>query len=365
MSASTAATAREHDEGAAARHRDEAAVAVEPFEGSAKKWDALVHQSVGATFCHLAGWRDLIEDVFGHEWLAWTALARDGKPCGILPVVRVRTRLLGHRLVSMPFLNYGGPLGDEAARTALTETAVAEASRSGADLLEVRARDAVPGDLPAGRSKLTVLLDLPESAETLWHERFSSKLRNQIRRPRKAGMEARFGRDEIEPFYEVFSRHMRDLGTPVLPRDFFHRAAHVFADRIVFAAVYRRGRPVASGCGFIWRDEFEITWASSLREYKREAPNMLLYWSLMKCMIGRGIRVFNFGRCTPGGGTHRFKRQWGGADVTLPWVQWSARAGAALPSPDRRRFRAAAAVWRRLPLAFTRRVGPRLARGLP
>jgi len=97
----------------------------------------------------------------------------------------------------------------------------------------------------------------------------------------------------------------------------------------------------------VWRSEFEMTWASSLREHSRSAPNMLLYWSFMEQMIARGVRVFDFGRCTPGSGTHRFKRQWGGTDVALPWLQWSARNVAATPSPERPGYRLAAAVWRR------------------
>jgi hypothetical protein len=122
---------------------------------------------------------------------------------------------------------------------------------------------------------------------------------------------------------------------------------------------------VAGGCGFLWRDRFELTWASALREHQRAAPNMLLYWAFMREMIRRGVRVFDFGRCTPGGGTHRFKQQWGGRDQPLPWLQWSPRAVAAPPTPDRPLYRFAGAVWRRLPLAATNAAGPVLSRLIP
>ena len=125
--------------------------------------------------------------------------------------------------------------------------------------------------------------------------------------------------------------------------------------------------PVAAGAGFLYEGEFELTWASSLRAYAREAPNMLLYWAFMEEMVRRGVRVFNFGRCTPGSGTHHFKRQWGGFDVPLPWLQWSLRAGSAesTPASERPVFRLAAALWRHVPLPITRSVGPLLARALP
>ncbi|HEX7050791.1 MAG TPA: FemAB family XrtA/PEP-CTERM system-associated protein [Longimicrobiales bacterium] len=331
------------------------------------EWDACVARSAQGTFCHLAGWREIMADVLGHECLFRAAVDPDGRWVGVLPLVRMRSRLFGHHLVSVPFLNYGGPVGAAAARALLAGWALEEARRSRADALELRTFEALPGSpqLRPARAKLTVLLDLPASAEALWREGFDSKLRSQIRRPRKEGFVPRFGHDQVEPFYEVFRRNMRDLGTPVLPRALFERLPRIFGDRVVFGAVYDGARPIAAGCGFIDGRAFEMTWASSLREYNRKAPNMLLYWSFMEAVIARGVQVFNFGRCTPESGTHRFKRQWGGVDRPLPWLQWSRGAGHEAPAPERPGFRLATEAWRRLPLPVANRVGPWLSRRIP
>ena len=335
------------------------------LNGDARHWDEFVTGAEGSSFCHLSGWREILEDVLDAQCLYWTATDREGWR-GVLPLVRVRSRIFGHYLVSLPFLNDGGPLGTPAARERLAREAVAEAQRTGADLLELRTRDAIGGgnELPVSSRKITVVLPLPADSATLLRQ-FPAKLRSQIRRPIKEGLTVRFGATECEPFYEVFARTMRDLGTPVLPRAFFERIAAAFPDLALFGVVYRGHQPLAGGCGFLWRNEFEITWAGALRESRSIAANMLLYWSFMEHVINRGARTFNFGRCTPGGGTHRFKRQWGGVDVPLPWGQWSPRDVHATPSPERPIYRAAAAIWSRLPLAIVNRLGPRLARRLP
>lgn len=335
-------------------------------EDSVADWDAFVKASDDASFCHHGAWREIMSGVLGHECLYRAAVDADGQWQGILPLVRVRSAIFGHYLVSMPFLNYGGPVGTETARSFLARDAVAEARRSGVRLLELRSRgEPAPGDLAVANRKVMVLLDLPDSEEALWRDGFRAKLRSQIRRAERSAPVWRCGVDQSRPFYEVFARHMRDLGTPVLPRAWFDAIASELADMVVFGVVYYGDTPVAAGCGFQWRDEFEITWAASLREYSREAPNMLLYWSFMKEMIRRGITVFNFGRCTPGGGTHRFKLQWGGRDEPLPWAQWSPAGVAATPSPDSLKYRLAGAVWQRIPLPVATRLGPRLARSLP
>lgn len=335
---------------------------VEPGDA---RWDAWLTGAEGSTFCHLAGWREVMEEVLGHRCRYLAAEAEDGSWAGVLPLVRVRGAPFGHFLLSMPFLNDGGPLGSPAARRLLAAEAVEEARRLGVDLLELRTREPLGGGLAESQRKVTVLLPLPDTAEELWEKGFRAKLRSQIRRPQKEGLTTRFGADQAAPFYEVFARNMRDLGTPVLPRAWFERIARVFPEQSLFAVVYSGDTPVAAGCGFAWRGEFEITWASALREFNSVSPNMLLYWALMERAIAMGVKTFNFGRCTPGAGTHRFKLQWGGSDLPLPWAQWSPGGVAATPSPDRPVFRLATAAWQRLPVPVANLVGPVLARRLP
>lgn len=331
-----------------------------------ERWDSFVAESSAATFCHQFGWREIMADVLGHECLYLAAVDNSGKWRGILPLVRVRSPL-GHYLISVPFVNDGGPIGDVAARRQLAESGVAEARRSGAKLLELRSREEIP-ESPAAASyrKITVKLPLPDSKETLWEKTIRAKLRSQIRRPTKDGMTFRAGAGELDPFYRVFARNMRDLGTPVLPRRFFERAASEFGAGILFATVYAgSSKPVAAACATIWRDEMELTWASSLREFNHQSPNMLLYFRLMETAIDRGARIFNFGRCTPGGSTHNFKKQWGGEDIPLPWPSWSREPDAGVPSAESPMYRLAIEVWQRLPVALTNRLGPPLARLLP
>src|SRR5258708_7303526 len=79
---------------------------------AAWEWDEFVRSQGGWTHFHLIGWRTVIGRVFGHECVY--LVARDvtsERIAAVLPLVRVRSLLFGHYLVSMPFLNYGGPLG--------------------------------------------------------------------------------------------------------------------------------------------------------------------------------------------------------------------------------------------------------------
>ena len=331
----------------------------------AEEWDQFVRQAQGGTACHWSGWRPVLESVFGHECHYLAARSDDGQLAGVLPLVRVRSVLFGHYLVSMPYLNYGGPLGTPDAVRLLATHAEQMAARDRVKRLEMRSRRELPIDLSASHRKITVVLDLEPRGPDAVFKGFDSKLRSQIRRPRKEGVEVRFGADQVEPFYRVFAHHMRDLGTPAMPRRYFEEIASTFGDDAWFACAWLGGAPVACGAGFRWGDEVEITWASSLREHSRIAPNMALYWAFIERATNEGCRVFNFGRCTPGSSTHRFKRQWGARDEPLWWYGVSRGAEDSTPSPSDGAYSWGPRLWRHLPEPIATALGPRIVRGIP
>lgn len=338
-------------------------ISVFSYDGPAEAWDGFVRSQAGWTHFHLYGWKRVMETVLGHECIYLAARDETQALRGVLPLVRVRSSVFGHFLVSMPFVNYGGPLGSAEAVRALADRAATLAEAGRVKLLELRSRVALPLDLPVSHRKITVVLDLPAREEQLWSA-FGSKLRSQVKRPQKEGVEIRFGVEQVEPFFAVFAHHMRDLGTPTQPKALFRAIADTFGDSVWFGCAYHDGRPVAGGAGFRWDAEFEMTWASALAAYNPIAPNMQLYWSFMQRAIADRVTLFNFGRCTPGAGTHRFKRQWGSRDEPLWWYQRGAGT-AATPSPDDPALSWGPRLWRRLPLPLATALGPRIVRLIP
>lgn len=337
---------------------------VAPYEGSAAEWDDFVRAQPGWTHFHLHGWRSIMRRVLGHDTPYLAAYDERDALAGVLPLVRVKSPMFGHFLVSMPFLNYGGPLGSADAVRALATEAERRAGIEHVGVLELRSRAPLAVDMPVSHRKITVTLDITGGSEAVW-KRLDSKVRSQVRRPQKEGITVRTGADQVEPFFQVFAHHMRDLGTPTQPRALFQAIAREFPDDSIFAVAYHGDQPVACGCGFRWEREFEITWASSLREFNRMSPNMLVYWELMRHAADSGIDVFNFGRCTPGGGTHKFKRQWGKTDDEQLWWYERRAAGATTPAEGHGAAGLGPRIWKRLPLPVATALGPRVVRFIP
>ncbi len=329
-------------------------------------WNAYVAAHPQATQYHRYEWPALIAEIFGHRAVPLAAFS-EGRVVGVLPLVLMDSWLFGRFIVSLPFVNYGGVLGDsEEIEHALWSQAVCCAGEHRAAYLE--ARHLRPRSFVTQRKqhKVTMILEISPTIEAQW-KAFDPKLRNQIRKAERSGLSVRVGAvADLPDFYEVFARNMRDLGTPVYSRRFFEEVFRVFPETTRIFSVLSGRTVIAAGLAMAYRDTLEVPWAASLREYRLVCPNNLLYWELIQHAIKEGFRRFDFGRSTPGEGTYKFKEQWGGRPVPLAWEYWLPDSKP-LPdlSPKNAKYQAAVQVWRRLPLKLTKWLGPAIVRGIP
>jgi len=329
--------------------------------------DVYLKTSDQSSLYHDYLWGEVIWKSFHQKTYYLICEDQDGSIQGVLPLVHLKSLLFGNILVSMPFFNYGGVITkEETARDLLIQEAIRIAQEKKSNYLELRQEVPLNKGFPMKTNKVSMRLGLPKTPEELLKS-FPSKLRSQIRVPQKAGMSVRIGRmEELDSFYSVFSINMRDLGTPVYPIRFFRNILERFPGNTRICTVYQENIPVASGFLAGWKDKLEIPWASSLRQFNRMSPNMLLYWSSMAFACEQGYAVFDFGRSTVGESTFRFKEQWGALPVPLYWHFWMPRNK---PVPDlttkNPKYRVAISLWKRLPLPVTRFLGPRIVKNIP
>jgi FemAB-related protein (PEP-CTERM system-associated) len=313
------------------------------------------------------GWLGVLGEGLGHSAYGLEAV-RDGKLVGTLGLAYVRSLLFGRFLVSLPYLNYGGVTAeDDTTAAALVGQAARLADELDVRYLELRHEWALDhADLAHRRTdKVHMRLDLPATAGVLW-DQLDSKVRNQVRKGQKGGFTVHWGGAELlGEFHAVFSRNMRDLGTPAFGRRLFAAVLRRFPDRSELCVVRDGARPVAAALLLHGRGVTEVPSASSLREYNPACVNMLMYWHLLERAVGRGQEVFDFGRSSEGGPTHRFKKQWGAAACPAEWQYYLRRGSVGDMRPDSPRYRRLVGVWRRLPVWLTRRLGARIVCGIP
>jgi FemAB-related protein (PEP-CTERM system-associated) len=331
-------------------------------DGEAAEWDAFVAGRSWAGY-HDWRWRGVFERAFGHRSI-YLAARRGGNIEGVLPLVFMQSAIFGRALHSLPFLNYGGISANssETAR-ALLDAAIDLARELRCRHLELRHTARQFENLPCRQHKVTMLLQLKEG---MW-ERIDRKVRNQIRKAEKSALTSERGGAELaRDFYSVFSRNMRDLGTPVYSRRFFDEVLTTFPERTRVHVVRLDGHPIAAALTYRTGERVEVPWASSLREHNSRCPNHLLYWGVIEAALAGGSEILDFGRSSPHEGTYRFKEQWGAEPTALHWEYYLAD-GDTLPdmSPKNPKFHAAVAIWKRSPLWLANAVGPHIVRLIP
>jgi FemAB-related protein (PEP-CTERM system-associated) len=287
---------------------------------------------------------------------------------GMLPLVSMQSALFGKFLVGLPYLNVGGVMvADENTSGRLIDHAVQLADQL--DVKHLELRHETPLSHPAFNYELTekvhMRLNLPASADELWSS-FSPKVRNQVRKAQKEGVTIEWGHHNLlHDFYRVFSRNMRDLGTPVFSRRLFAAIlAHLSDSAEVCVARYER-RPIAGAILLHGRGMSEVPSASSLRSANYLNCNMLMYWHLLTRSIARGQQQFDFGRSSEGSNTYRFKSQWGAQPHRATWQYYVRKGDVSDMRPNNPTNQRRIAVWKRLPVWFTRLAGPTIVRGIP
>jgi FemAB-related protein (PEP-CTERM system-associated) len=343
----------------------EAAPAVRPFrDGDRASWAEYVDRCPEATFFHRIEWRELIEDVFRHR-THYLVAERGGRLTGVLPLVRVRSLLFGDALVSMPFAVYGGAaVDDEPARHALHRSAQELARDLGVGHLELRNRTATEPEWPRQDLYVTFRKELlPEVEANLLA--IPRKQRAMVRKAIDRGLVSEID-ERVDRFFDLYSDNQHRHGTPPFPRRYFEALRRAFGDDCeVLIVLDTMGTPVSAVLSFYFRDEVLPYYAGDDERARALAANDFKYWELMRRAVGRGLRVFDYGRSKRDTGSFDFKKNWGFEPQPLHY-EYCLLKRDSIPqnNPANPKYRAFIGLWRKLPRPVANAIGPSIVRNL-
>lgn len=332
-------------------------------EADVAECEAFVARASASTFFHRLAWRDLLCGELGFEDRYLCAI-RNGRIVGLLPLVRVRSRLFGHTLTSLPFCSYGGPLTTDASvEDALVDAAVRLGIELRVDRVELRSLWPLSRTAPRQDLYSTFRASIPEQLESM--KGIPQKRRNVVRRAVALGLKATVGRD-ADRFFELYAENARAHGTPALGRRFFRALLDAFPhESDILFVTDAAGKDLSAILSFYHAGEVLAYFAGEMPAARETNANDFKYWSLMMHASARGCTAFDFGRSKAGTGSFQFKRLWGFEPQQLQYAfPYLPRGIVPENNPLNPRFRLAIDVWRRLPRVVVDRLGPLLVNGL-
>jgi len=339
------------------------------YERDTGEWNEYVHSHNNANIYHQIGWKTIIEDTFGHTGYYLVA-KNHGTIRGLLPLFFIKSRLFGRFLISLPFLDRAGVIADTPQIAALLcEAAIAMAQQTRVDFLELRNQEEISHvDFLAATHKVNFVLPSEAAADILWKKVLQKNVKNKVRKAWKNEISTDIGSSTqyINDFYKVYCIHMRYLGTPVYPRNFFLNMLNEFPNNLkVFLAKYE-DRIIGGKIVLGFKDTIYFIAQYSLRKYNEFHPNNLLYWSAIEYASKNGYKFCDMGRSNKDSGPYNFKKQWGAEPRQLYW-QYYLNTSNQVPQvgPANPKFSWAISLWKRLPLRLTQIVGPLISRHIP
>lgn len=337
------------------------------FPSIRREWDGFACNYGYTGFSHRLAWGEILKASLGHEPY-FLAARRGGEVTGLLPLVFVRSVLFGRFLVGLSYLNTGGVLSDCPESTQrLIDRAVRLADELKVRHLELRGEREIAHQQLTEKmtAKVHMRLPLPSTTDHLMSG-FKSKLRSQVKKALCNGQTVTWGAEDLlADFYYVFSRNMRDLGTPVFPRALFQEMLRHFRGDAELCVVQQDGQPAAGALLLHGAGTTQVPSASALRQFNSTNANMRMYWHLLERAIQRGQSCFDFGRSTADSGTYKFKEQWGASPHPAVWQYYRREGRSDEMRPDNSKFSYAIRLWQKLPVAVANRLGPWIVRGIP
>lgn len=329
------------------------------------EWQKFVADSPESSFFHQLPWREIVEKTLGHRSYyrcAW----RDNRLVGVLPLTEIRSLFFGHSLVSPGFGVCAGIAAlDVEIANALAADAASLGRSLGCEYVELRHEE------PRSIDWLT-----PEPRFSVFRRRLSTVAEENMKAiPRKkradlrkaignSALRVEHGKD-FETFFRLYSLSLRNLGTPILPRDFYAMILRSFGDDVEITVVHGPGGPLAAVMTFYFRDTVLPYYGGATLAARSLHAYDLLYWSVMCRAVERGMRLFDFGRSRVGGSAHDYKSYWGFEARPLHY-QYHLGGTKAPPhlGPDNPKYRIFVDGWKRLPVPLANRFGPFIARQL-
>ena len=331
--------------------------------GDEAHWDAFVMACPEATFFHRAGWKQVIEQAFGHR-THFLLAESDGKIQGVLPLAEVKSFLFGHSLSSLPFCVYGGIVANnEAARAALDQAAQQLAAKANVDFLEYRNVHSFHPEWTGKDLYVTFRKTIDPNVE-----------QNMLNIPRKQRAMVRKGiknelvseiDENIDRFFSVFAENVHRHGTPALPKRYFKLLKSVFGPDCEILSVTKNGQVVSSVLTFYFRDEVLPYYAGDTLAARDLAANDFKYWELMRRACERGIKVFDYGRSKRGTGPFDFKKNWGFEPQPLHY-EYQLHRAKSVPehNPLNPKYQLFIKAWQHLPLPVANFIGPHIVKNL-
>jgi hypothetical protein len=283
-------------------------------------WDKLVKEHPEGRFCHLMGYKRVVEDTYGYEPF-YFIFEKDGKIVGVFPSFVCKSLIFGKKIVSQPFSEYGGMLASELTEEEYEETfgAIGEVMQKiKVNSIQIHGGFGLPENIKEKYLSLAfshhrAILKLGDEPDEIWKKRISYEVRKAVHKAERSHVICYQKVDPdmiIDKFFPLFLTSMKRLGVPPHSLAYYMKCYEHLRDYLkIFWAEYE-GEVIAGLLGFAVGKGIHIINTVSNEKHWEKRPNDLCHWNFIKWGSQNGYEFFDLGSVRYEG-QRRYKEKWG------------------------------------------------------
>lgn len=296
---------------------------------------------------------------------------REGKIMGLFISFKIQKNIFfKERLISSPFVDVSGVYGK------LNKELIEYLKKRFSNIeLRISSYDAkqpeigrflVKNGFSEHEEKSHYIITL-KSEEEFWND-FHKHTRNDIRKAEKSDIQIVpvKNKKELKKLYRLYTREMKNFGTPQHAYSFFYNLMTSFEKNFVAYNCYSGEELIASSIMLVKENEGYLAFNFSTEKARSLRPNDLLYWTTIKEAIKRKIKIIDVGQVdteakegTHAAGLFNFKSKWLGTPYKRFYYRYPKQKKTNTKKEGLKKFRS---IWKLLPLPVANIVGPFICR---
>lgn len=352
---------------------------VEFGEDDKHLWNEFVMRNPQSHVYHLWEWSDVLCKTYKYK-RHYLGVKKGEDISGVFPCLFVKSLIFGKRLISLPFVEYAGPLLKNDVEPSMAKPVLAQfldyldklSKKLKADYAEIRHPPEFLSPLLSSmgfkglQRHVTFKIDLTKEESELL-KGMDKKCRNSLRKAMKSGVRIEEVRlDSLGQYYDLYLDAQKRLGSPPHSFGFFRNVYDAFgsAGLLRMTLAMYDGRPIGGVMVFCFKDK--LYWFGNVtdKKYASLNPTNLLLWHTIQYGRENNLKVFDLGQTRrEDSGVYRFKSGWGGDETNLEDFVLSSD-NVELPNPSERKYVFLSKLWSMMPKALAQRLGPRLIGGI-
>lgn len=334
--------------------------------GQMKQWDAFVASHPKGTVFHSSPWLKCIHHTYRYQPFLY--VSRDNRETidGVFPCFYIKSPIMGRRLVSIPFSDYGGPLFMDADREYEQLARIIRDKNNGFRLYEIRSSLNPAINLFSPNNYLSHVLELDSQPEIVMKNVDRKTIRYSIRKAKKAGVEIERGdsMSDVKKFYDLNLLTRKKHGLPPQPYVFFKNIYKLLIEtgHAFLMIAYLDSKAIGAGLFLKFQDTLYYKYNASDPSFlSKVSPNHLLTSDAIEWACLQGFKYFDFGRTyIANQGLARYKEMWGARAAELPYHYYPLPRTSDPGRENGLSYQIVTNICRRLPPFVLKSVGARL-----